>query len=202
MSLIDRIVELGISVGDLLAVDKELEALHQALRRAVFFGQRRHFDRVISDIGGLDQMILHLFAEEFVDQLAFAHRFVDLDVKFLAQVAQRLFVHAADIDPRVSFDGLEHGQPLVWPREIDLAIAHLHHGAAGHFARHAFEALLHHFHHPDVVLIGHVDLHRGELGIVRAVHALVAEHFAELIHPVESTHDQALEIQLVGDAQV
>jgi hypothetical protein len=39
-------------------------------------------------------------------------------------------------------------------------------------------------------------------GIVRAVHALVAEVARELVHALEPAHDQPLEVELVRDAQV
>ena len=47
-----------------------------------------------------------------------------------------------------------------------------------------------------------VRLHHRELGIVRGVHALVAERAPDLEHTVEATDDQALEVELGGDAQV
>ena len=57
-------------------------------------------------------------------------------------------------------------------------------------------------HHPEVVLVGYVNLHNGKFGVVRAVHAFVAEVLAEFIHAVEASYDQLLEVQLAGDAQV
>ena len=47
-----------------------------------------------------------------------------------------------------------------------------------------------------------VRLHHRELGVVRRVHPLVAERPSDLEHPVQATDDQALEVQLGGDAQV
>ena len=55
---------------------------------------------------------------------------------------------------------------------------------------------------PEVVLVGYVNLHNGKFGVVRAVHAFVAEVLAEFIHAVEASYDQLLEVQLAGDAQV
>jgi len=59
---------------------------------------------------------------------------------------------------------------------------------------HPFEHLLDELHHPDVILVGDVYLHDCELGIVRAVHALVAEVLAELVYAVEPSDDQLLEV--------
>ena len=64
-----------------------------------------------------------------------------------------------------------------------------------------FEQLFHHFHHPDVVFVGHIDLHGGKLWVVGSVHALVAEHLAKLIYPIKTTHDQSLQVEFVGDPQ-
>ncbi|OJH20035.1 hypothetical protein BLX88_04685, partial [Bacillus obstructivus] len=58
-------------------------------------------------------------------------------------------------------------------------------------------ALGHHV-HVRPCLIG---LEGGELGRVGRVHALVAEHAADLEHAVDAADDGALEVQLGGDAQ-
>ena len=65
-----------------------------------------------------------------------------------------------------------------------------------------FEHLLHEVHHPDVVLVGHVDLHTGELRVVGLVHTLVAEVFGELIDTVVAAYNQPLEVEFVGDSHI
>ena len=57
-------------------------------------------------------------------------------------------------------------------------------------------------HHPKVVLIGHIDLKSREFRVMGAVHALVAEVARELIHALEAAHDEALQVKLVGNAEV
>ena len=47
-----------------------------------------------------------------------------------------------------------------------------------------------------------INLHACELGIVSAVHTLVAEVLGELVDAFEAAHDEALEVKFVGDAQV
>ena len=47
-----------------------------------------------------------------------------------------------------------------------------------------------------------VELEHRELRIVRPVDAFVAEVVSDFVHALEAAHDQALEIQLVGDAQI
>ncbi len=57
-------------------------------------------------------------------------------------------------------------------------------------------------HHVVEIGVGLIELHRGELGVVLGVHALVAEDAADLIHPLHAAHDQALQGQLGGDAHI
>jgi hypothetical protein len=100
------------------------------------------------------------------------------------------------------FDGIEHGDAFPWRREINLVIPQLHfHGTVdrqGSLADHLF----HHFHHPDVVLVGDVHFEHGELGVVVPVHPLVAEVLGELIHAIISADNQSLQVQLVCNTKV
>ena len=54
-------------------------------------------------------------------------------------------------------------------------------------------------HHGAVVAEGLVDLHRGELGIVAAVDAFVAEVAVDLIDPAHAADEAALEVELGRD---
>ena len=99
-------------------------------------------------------------------------------------------------------DRVEHGDTLVGSLEVDLALPYLHLRRAEHLHADVLQHLLGEVHHPVVVLIGDIDLHGGELGVVRAVHPLVAEVAAELVDALEATDDEALEVELVGDTQV
>ena len=66
----------------------------------------------------------------------------------------------------------------------------------------ALEQLLDGLHHPVVVLVGDVQLENREFRVVRPVHALVAEVPGEFKDAVETAHDEALQIELIGDPQV
>ena len=68
----------------------------------------------------------------------------------------------------------------------------------GHF----FEHVLDEAHHPVVILVGHVDLHHGELRVVGLVHPFVAEVFGKFIDPFKTTYDEAFEVELIGNAEV
>ena len=53
-----------------------------------------------------------------------------------------------------------------------------------------------------VVGVGLVQLQHGELRIVGPVHPLVPEVVADLVDPLDAAHQQPLQVQLVGDAEV
>ena len=53
-----------------------------------------------------------------------------------------------------------------------------------------------------VILVGHVDFHDGELRIVGLVHPFVAEVLGKFIDPFKTTYDEALEVELIGNAEV
>ena len=86
--------------------------------------------------------------------------------------------------------------------EADFVVAHFH----GFLAQDIHHAAMNHLfgvvHHPKVVLVGHIDLKTREFGVVGAVHALVAEVARELVHALEAAHDEALQVELVGDTEV
>ena len=95
------------------------------------------------------------------------------------------------LDRRAAERRLErHRLPLV----LDL-------GRAAHRERQLLEELLGQRHQILVGRVGLVELDGRELGVVRAVHALVAEEAANLVDAIDATDDQALEVELGGDAQ-
>ena len=57
-------------------------------------------------------------------------------------------------------------------------------------------------HHLQVIGVRPVELELGELRVVRAVDALVAEVAPDLVHPLQVPHHQPLQVQLERDAQV
>merc|ERR550537_196177 len=62
------IVQLCVGVANFLAQDEELEALSQSLLAAVPLRQRRHNLWVLSDEGGMDDVILNVMATQFIKQ--------------------------------------------------------------------------------------------------------------------------------------
>lgn len=86
--------------------------------------------------------------------------------------------------------------------EVDFhALVH-HCGLSVEVHRDLFEKVLDELHHPDIVLVGHIDFHTCKLRVVGLVHALVAEILGELIHAVIASHDESLQIKLIGNTQI
>ncbi len=77
--LVDRVVQLRVCVGELLAVDHQLEALCEFRIVTVTLCERRHLYRIVDDECGLYECALAAFAENLVDELSFTHGIVDLD---------------------------------------------------------------------------------------------------------------------------
>ena len=73
LELFDGVVELRVGVCDLFAVDKQFEALGEAIVVAVALAQGRHCHRIIGDEGRLHQMLFAAVAKNGVNNLARSH---------------------------------------------------------------------------------------------------------------------------------
>ncbi|MNF14628.1 hypothetical protein D3C80_2169210 [compost metagenome] len=60
----------------------------------------------------------------------------------------------------------------------------------GHF----LEQLLGNVHHPEIVFVCGIPLQYGKFRVVCAVHTLITEVTAELIHPVKTAYDQSFQV--------
>ena len=69
LSLVDRVIQLGICVTHFPCITEELETLYLARIRRFLLGQRRNFDRMIHDKCRLDQFFLTVLLEEQVDDI-------------------------------------------------------------------------------------------------------------------------------------
>ena len=165
-----------------LAVDHQFEAFGEAGFGAVHLGEGRHFHGIVGDEGGLHEGAFAERAEDFVDELAFAHGVVYLHLQLLADVAYLVFRLSVQVVAGLLGGGHGGGggggggglgggapSPPRGPPPARVVAAH----------------------HPVVVLVLHVQLHAGELGVVGAVHAFVAEVLPYLVHAFEAAHDEA-----------
>ena len=119
--------------------------------------------------------MLTFLAENFIHQLALAHAFFNANTQLLAHIPQGLFVHVADVKSSMFFDGVIHGHPFERGLEADNFTIYFCIGCAIHIDCCFFKQLLSGVHHPQIILVGSIELKHGEFRIVRAVHPLVPE---------------------------
>ena len=120
----------------------------------------------------------------------------------MSHLANLCLVHAVEVITSLLLDGVKDGKAAVRSLEADgLAVDHAV-GATIHGDANLLEQLLGERHHPVVVLILNIELHAGELGVVVAVHTLVAEVLANLINTLETANYQSFQVKLGGDAHV
>ena len=200
--LIDGVVELGIGIRQLFAVDHQLKTLGQTGLIAVHLRKRRHLHWVVSNERRLNKRTLAGLAEDLINELTFAHRFFYFYAHFLSHFADLLFRHIAEVEAGLLLDGIEDRQTAIRCLEIHLIFADLHLGGAVYGDGNLLEEVLRKTHHPVVVFILNVELHAGELGVVVAVHPLVAEIASDLIYTLKTAYNQALEVELGSNTQI
>ena len=186
-----------------MAQDEQLEALSELGVLRMLLRQGRDLQRVVDDEGGLDELLLRHGLEDLGDELALAPGRLGMAAVFF-QNGHQLVASAVEghLLAGVLAGQLHHGgaAPVagqVYRRSLVLDLK----GAAGRLGR-GLDAALGEIHHGVEVAEGLVGLHGGELGVVVRIHALVAELATDLEHLLETAHEQTLQRQLRGDAQV
>mmetsp|Transcript_3328 Transcript_3328/g.7852 ORF Transcript_3328/g.7852 Transcript_3328/m.7852 type:complete len:258 (-) Transcript_3328:1098-1871(-) len=140
LALHEGVVELRVRVAQLLAADKELEALSEPWLRPVVLGQRRHDLRVIAEEGRRDKGRLQVLSHQLVDEAGGGARRRAQDLSQLllldgAEVVEELAALLArvvrrDLDPHHLLEAGDHGDALEGRREVHLVHA-LRPGAVG-----------------------------------------------------------------------
>ena len=203
LGLIDRVIELGERVGVLVRGDEELEAVREARVVLVTLGQRGNLDGVIHDEGRVDEDGLAELVEQLGDELAGGPLGLVLDVMLVAGGAKLL-------NGRIDGDGaaqnlgddVGHGARRPRGEQVDGLTLVIDHALQPDGTRGGLDDALGELLHALEVGVGAIGLHGGELGVVGEVHTLVAEDATDLEHALIAAHEQALEVQLGGDAQV
>ena len=158
---------------------------------------------MLGDEGGLDELLLGHRLEDLGDELALAPCGFGVAAVALEDIHQ-LVARALEADILAgSFAGqLDHGGAAPRSAEIHLMALILHLQRAARGKRRRLDDALRELHHAFEVAERLVELHGGELGVMIRIHALVAELAPDLEDLLEAAHQQALEMQLGGDAQV
>ena len=197
------VVQLGVGVADLFSADEQLEPLHRLGVVLPGLGEGGDVQGVIRQEGRLDEGRLHRRFQNFVQHLAEAVVAGDVDSPLLGpraggclpgQVVRR---HTGDFR-----QGLPQLHSPPGRRQVHvLAVPGGLPGAedvVGHFHQERLDQV----HHVPVVGVRHIPLQHRELGVVLGGDALVSEVAVDLIDPVDSADDQALEVELGRDPQI
>ena len=157
---------------------------------------------MIHDEGRLNHMLFAELFEEEVQDIALAMAF------FISHVVRLCsspgFLHRVDlveVHTGVLLHGVHHGDPGKGLAQVHFdAVIHDLCGSQ-HFLGHIAEHVLGQVHHAVIIGIGLIQFHEGEFRIVAGVQALIPENTADLVDPLQAADDQALQVQLQGDAQ-
>ena len=97
-------------------------------------------------------------------------------------------------------DGFAHGELCPFA-EVDFVAVEVGDGGAVDLLGYVDDELFGEAHEVVVVGVGLVELEHGELGVVAGADAFVAEVAVDLVDAVEASDDEALEVELGGDAE-
>lgn len=158
---------------------------------------------MVDDEGGLDELLLRHGLEDLGDELALAPSRLGMAAVFLQDGHQLSRLRSKDTSsPACSLaSSIMEARRQSPDRSTGVpwySIFRVPQAASGR----GLDAALGEVHHGVEIAEGLIGLHGGELGIVVRIHALVAELTANLEHLLETAHEQALQRQLRGDAQV
>ncbi len=153
--------------------------------------------------GRLDHLLLAEFIEEQIQDIALLMaRFVSHALLVCDLLCFLIRLDPGEINACVLLHGIDHGDAFKRLRHIDYSPVVADHGASADLLSQIAEHALGEFHHALIIGIGLIELHQRELGIVAGIHTLVSENAADLIDALQTAHDQSLQIQLQGDAQL
>ena len=107
-----------------------------------------------------------------------------------------------EVNADIFLDSLRHRKTLPAGGQVNILLLPSALICAENAQRGAGQQILEQVHHVVEVGIGLIKLNGRELWVVLCVHALVAEDAADLIHTLDTAHDEALEVELGGDAQI
>ena len=193
LTLVDGVVELRICVAHLTAINKQLKALHIIGLVGLTLCQRRNLHRMIHNKHRLNQVLLHIFFKEQVEDIALGMARLIVDALFICQLLCGFCIgDLIKVNTGILLYGFQHGHTLKGFAQIDHFLSIGNEGSAAHLLGHMAEHILCQVHHAMVVGIGLIQLHEGKFGVVTGVHSFVAEYPTDLIHPLQAADDQTL----------
>ena len=164
--------------------------------------ERGDLDRIIHHEGRLDEPRLDELGEDKIEIIPPALRVARIEAPRERHAGELLRAGAPHVRSHGLMQRVEVFQPAPRRREIDLVLSVPHGRSAEYLAGERGEELLDERHHVGVIPVRRVAFEHREFGIVRPVHPLVAEILRELEHALHPADDEALEIELVRDAEI
>ena len=196
-------------ITHLPSANEKFEPLRKPLLLPVVLGQRTHDLRMLRDERGMNDVVLQELPHERVQHSHRREGGRALQPEFLQyQLELRLdhrIVERRQFLPDFLLDAPDHRYALEGGGEVDLHLLGIRLRLVfdlvppRYLHDHAAEHLLGHVHQVLVICVRLVRLARRELRVVRQVDALVAELPSDLVHPIESSDDEHLEVQLRRD---
>ena len=200
--LVDRIVELAVGVGQLALPDEELEAVHQRGVLPLPLGERRELDRKVHDERRLDQRRLDEPLEELLPDPP-RGSVGRLDALRASRLRERSRL-GLGCHPRAQRrrEPVEERQPPPRRREVDGVFSPAEREAPAERLGELGEQRLRQLHEVGVVGVRLVELEHREFGIVLGRDPLVPEVAVDLVHALEPTDDEPLEVELRRDPEI
>ena len=195
LTLIDRIVQLGVCITHLPCIDEELETLYLAWIRRLLLRQWRNLDWMIHDKCWLDQLLLAELLEEQVDNITLLMTILVCDMMLVSQLLRLCIIcYLIKINTCIFLDRVIHRQALKRLTKVDLNTIVRDLCAATYLLSQVTEHRLCQFHHALVISIRLIQLHQCEFRIVAGIHTLVTEYTTDLKYSFQSANNQSLQI--------
>ena len=203
LGLVNRVVKLGERVGVFVASNNELKAMRETRIVFIALGKRRNLDGVIAHERGVHDSVFAELVVDFSNELACSPlglHFQTLAARGFGQNVNRRV--DGDLEAQNLGNDIGHRTARPLARQIDLLALVFNDLGVAHRGIGRLDNALSERLHAIEVAVGAVSLHGSELGVVRKVHAFVAENATDLEHALEAANQAALQMQLSGNAQV
>ena len=192
-SLVDRIVQLRVSVCHLPAVHEELETLYIVGIFRFFLCKRRDFNRMIHNKSRLDQVFLYIFLKEQVQDISFSVSVFEFNLMFFCKCSGLLeSLHFIPVNSCIFLHCVYHGDPFKRLAQIHLHAVVNDLGSSQDFLGHMAVKIFCKIHHTVVVCIRLIQLHKGELRIMSGIQTFVTEYSSDLVNSFQTAYDQSL----------
>ncbi len=201
------VVLLAVGGRDFHAADRQFEHVYHGRIVEVDLGERAELLWQVRDEGRLDQSVLDFLGENLVGDFEVLPRRLDEEVDAFA--VGDFFVLRAVEPSRITRELRDEilvthfapGAVEVDVMFVAVLVLELDGHRADHVAADALEQVAHERHHAAVVAVGLIDFEHGELGVVFAVHALVAEVASDFEDAVVTAHEHSFQVKFERDAQ-